>query len=629
MLHFNNISLRRGTRLLFSGVNFVIHRSYKLGLTGVNGSGKSSFLQLILGELYPDTGNFTVASGLVFASVAQETVSSERLALEIVVDGDHAFRAIEAELASDTAGVPGGRQGELHARMEQIDGYSIRARASKLMHGLGFRDVQLNRPAQELSGGWRMRLNLARALMCRSDVLVLDEPTNHLDLDAVIWLQGWLKNYSGTLILISHDREFLDDTIDHIAHIEHQSIRLYHGNYSSFEQLRADYLAQQQSVYFKQQRDVEHIRAFVDRFRAKATKAKQAQSRLKALQKMDLIVRAQIDSPIRFTFKNPGKMPDPLIRLEQLSIGYNNRAVIDSIELMIKPGARIGLLGSNGAGKSTLIKLLAGEIQPIQGKMELAKDLQIGYFAQHQLEQLDGTETPLQHLQAIDRNATEKELRNFLAGFAFTGDSAIEPVGQRSGGEKARLVLAMLAYRRPNLLLLDEPTNHLDINVRDAMSIALQDYAGAVLIISHDRHLLRTITDQFFLLSQGKLKPFYGDLDDYRDSLKRDVERPLTDADQAQVSRRGQRRIEAERRKRLKPLRTALGVVENELETLQNQIKAIEIKLSDTNLYAADSKDKLKEILREKNNLERNAREAEEIWVRAFQELDEAEIKGR
>jgi ATP-binding cassette, subfamily F, member 3 len=625
MLNFNNVSLRRGPRLLFKGVTFVIQRGYKLGLTGANGSGKSSLLQLMLGNLSADEGSYEIASDIVFSSVAQETDFGDRPALEIVVDGDTAFRKLEAELANDAALTHGVRHAELLEQMEQIGGYSIRARAAKLMQGLGFGEAQLNTPALEFSGGWRMRLNLAKALIARSDVLLLDEPTNHLDLEAVIWLQDWLKNYPGTLVLISHDREFLDGVTDHIAHIEDQSIKLYTGNYSAFEKLRADFLAQQESQFVKQQREVQRIQAFVDRFRAKATKAKQAQSRLKALQKMDLIVRARGDSPFSFSFQNPKRTPDPLIRLSKVRIGYGEKTVIDSIRWTLRPGDRIGLLGPNGAGKSTLIKLLAGEIQPAMGSIETAKDLSIGYFAQHQLEQLDPSESPLHHLHRLDRNATERDLRNFLGGFAFTGDIALEPVSRRSGGEKARLVLAMLAYQRPNLLLLDEPTNHLDIRVRDALSIALQDYQGAVVIVSHDRHLLRTITDRFFLISRGQFSPFDGDLDDYRETLKQNSGNPVNSSQPANDSRREQRRSEAERRRQLRPLRLAIEKAESDLDALQRQVGALERILADPELYAERNKERLKELCLEKSDLDRRILESEEIWMRALQDLEDAE----
>lgn len=624
MLNFNNVSLRRGPRLLFCGVTCVIHRGCKLGLTGANGTGKSSFFELVLGRLSADEGNYEIASDLVFASVAQETFFGERPALEMVIDGDREFRRLEAELAHEPAVTHGVRHARLLEAMEQIDGYSVRNRAAKLMRGLGFCEEQFNQPAHEFSGGWRMRLSLAGALMCRSDVLLLDEPTNHLDLEAVIWLQDWLQDYPGTLILISHDREFLDGVTDHIAHIENQSIKLYPGNYSSFEKIRAETLAQQESLYLRQQREIQHIQSFVDRFRAKATKAKQAQSRLKALQKMDLIVRARGDSPFGFAFQNPRKTPDPLIRLDGVGIGYGLSTLIDSVDLTIRPGDRIGLLGRNGCGKSTLIKLLAREIQPLRGKIEPAKDLHIGYFAQHQLEQLQSFESPLEHLKRIDPNATQRDLRNFLGSFAFTGDCAVEPVQHRSGGEKARLVLALLAYQRPNLLLLDEPTNHLDIQMRDALCIALQEYIGALVIVSHDRHLLRTITDRFVLVNQGRVLQFDGDLDDYKDSLKQNAENQPS-VQSANDSRRDQRRIEAERRKQLRPMRVAIEKAESDLDKLENRRRELEDALSEPEWYAADRKDQLKALLREKSDLDRKILASEDAWMRAQHELEKAE----
>lgn len=626
MLNLNQVTLRRGPRVLFSGVNLVIQAGWKLGLTGANGCGKSSFLQMIVGELYADEGNYQPASGLVFSSVSQETVSGDRPAIEVVIDGDETFRDLETQLAGEATA----DQARLHQRMEEIEGYSIRSRAARLMHGLGFSEDQLECPVEEFSGGWRMRVNLAKALMCRSDVLLLDEPTNHLDLDAVIWLQDWLRGYPGTLVLISHDREFLDGIADHVAHIENRSIRLYTGNYSAFEKLRTEYLARQESLYQKQQRSVQHMQAFVERFRAKATKAKQAQSRLKALKKMDLIVRAHSESPISFRFRNPEKAPDPLIRLEGVGAGYGDKVIIDSVELIIRPGDRIGLLGPNGAGKSTLIKLLAGHLKPAHGVMDTANDLSTGYFAQHQLEQLDGSSCPLEHLQSIDRDATEKDLRNYLAGFGFTGDSILEPVSVRSGGEKARLVLAMLAYQKPNLLLLDEPTNHLDIDSRDALNLALLEFSGAVVMVSHDRHLLRTLTDSFCLVTEGTVRLFDGDIDDYGEFLAREkAGRKATAEKTLIVTRREIRRMEADRRKHLQPFRNQLKNAEAVHSTLQSRLQEMEEKLAEPSLYADENKDRLKLFLLEKGRLDEQLSESEENWIQAFQALEEAEQQAR
>ena len=627
MLNFNDLSLRRGPRVLFSHANFVIHRGSKVGLTGANGTGKSSLIAMILGDLSADHGDFTMPPNLNISHVAQETQAIDRQAIDYVIDGDIEFRALQTQLQQAEHASDGIEQAELHAHLESIGGYTIDARAAKLMQGLGFQPNQTTVSVRELSGGWRMRLNLAQALICRSDVLLLDEPTNHLDLDAVIWLQEWLAVYDGTLLLISHDRDFIDGITTHIAHIEHKTVKLYKGNYSAFEEKRAEALAQQQAAFEKQQREIAHIKSFVDRFKAKATKAKQAQSRLKALQKMELIGRAHADSPFDFAFRNPDKMPNPLLRLEGVAVGYAGEAVISDVQFTLAPGARIGLLGSNGAGKSTLIKLLAGENEPIDGTVTLAQDLRIGYFAQHQLEQLRADESPLQHFQRLDRLATEKELRNYLGSFAFVGDLAIDPVKLRSGGEKARLVLALLAYQRPNLLLLDEPTNHLDLDVRYALTVALQDYIGALVLVSHDRHLLRTVTDQFFLVGDGRVSEFNGDLDDYRLTLDRKTAESTEaiEPSSTSFSRKDKRRMEAEKRQTLQPLHTACRNAEKQLDKLQLENQDLESQLADSELYQEQNKGRLKDLLQQKNRIERSITETEESWLDACDALEQAE----
>ncbi|MDO9140005.1 MAG: ATP-binding cassette domain-containing protein, partial [Methylobacter sp.] len=487
MLNFRNITLRRGARVLFANASFTIHKGQKVGFTGANGAGKSSFFALVLGELHLDEGDFSMPPALEIAHVAQETPAVVRSAIDYVIDGDQPLRRLQAQLLAAEQADDGLKQAELHAALDTIGGYTAQARASRLMNGLGFTADQEVKPVNSFSGGWRMRLNLAQALMCRSDVLLLDEPTNHLDLDAVIWLQDWLCKYPGTLLLISHDRDFLDTITSHIVNIEQNKADIYTGNYSAFERMRAEKLAQQQSSYLKQQREIAHMQSFVDRFKAQATKARQAQSRIKALERMELIAQAHVDSPFDFSFPKPGKMPNPLLTLDKVDIGYGQSCVIKQAGLSISPGDRIGLLGPNGAGKSSLIKVLAGDMQPLSGTRNEAEALKIGYFAQHQLEQLRVDESPLWHLQQLDKQATEKDLRNFLGGFDFCGDKVMEVVKPFSGGEKARLVLALLVYQNPNLLLLDEPTNHLDLEMRHALSVALQDYEGAIVVVSHDR----------------------------------------------------------------------------------------------------------------------------------------------
>ncbi len=563
MLQFRDLSLRRGPKLLFEHASFNVHAGWKLGITGANGAGKSSLFALILGQLHADAGELDQPGSWVIAQVAQQTPSGSRPAIEHVLDGDAELRRVQAGLAAAEAAQDGGGAAHLHGLLEAIGGYEARSRAARLLHGLGFRPGQEGLPIDHFSGGWRMRLNLARALMARSDLLLLDEPTNHLDLDAVIWLEQWLRRYPGTLLLISHDREFMDAVVDHLVHIDQQRADLYAGNYSAFERIRAERLAHLQAEHNRQQREIAHMHAFVERFRAKATKARQAQSRLKALARMEQIVPAHVDSPFHFAFPQPDRLPNPLLRLDEASAGYAGSAVIEGLELSLSPGDRVGLLGPNGAGKSTLIKLLAGGMQPLSGRIERAADLAVGYFAQHQLDQLHSGHTPLEHLLQVAPRATEQSLRDFLGGFGFAGDRALEPVAPFSGGEKARLALALLVYRRPNLLLLDEPTNHLDLEMRHALGQALLEFEGAMVIVSHDRHLLRITSDRLLLVNAGRVEEFRDSLDEYpRWLASRSTPEPVpserADAAHTAGMRKERKRAEAERRRGLQPLKRRL-----------------------------------------------------------------------
>ncbi|MDI1276204.1 ATP-binding cassette domain-containing protein [Methylobacter sp.] len=624
MLNFKNIALRRGVRVLFDHASFTIHKGQKVGFTGANGAGKSSLFALVRGELHLDEGDFSMPPGLEIAHVAQETPATDCSAIDYVIDGDQELRRLQKQLLIAEQNDDGLKQAELHAALETIGGYTAQARASRLMSGLGFTADQETNAVNSFSGGWRMRLNLAQALMCRSDVLLLDEPTNHLDLDAVIWLQDWLCKYPGTLLLISHDRDFLDTITDHIVHIEQNKAEIYTGNYSAFERMRAEKLAQQQSSYLKQQREIAHMQSFVDRFKAQATKARQAQSRIKALERMELIAQAHVDSPFDFSFAKPGKMPNPLLTLDKVDIGYDQTCVIKQAGLSISPGDRIGLLGPNGAGKSSLIKVLAGDMQPLSGKRNEAEALKIGYFAQHQLEQLRIDESPLWHLQQLDKQTTEKDLRNFLGGFDFRGDKVMEAVRPFSGGEKARLVLALLVYQNPNLLLLDEPTNHLDLEMRHALSVALQDYEGAIVVVSHDRHLLRSVTDQLLLVSGGKVQPFDGDLDDYRVWLteqKKGEEKTVVDSAQT-VSRKDQRKLDAERRQKHKPLFDALKKAEIAVEKYHNEQRQLEHQLADPAIYAESEKEQLKKLMERKVKVDKALDDAEAAWMEAEEKIE-------
>ena len=639
MIQFDHVSLRRGGRLLFTDASFSLFPGQRAGLTGANGTGKSSILALIRGELQADSGSVRVPAQWRIAHVAQETPAQDTPARDYVLAGDPELTSIRRGLAEAEARGDGMAQAELHERLEAAGGYDAEARAGRLLRGLGFAPAVHARPVRSFSGGWRMRLNLARALMRPSDLLLLDEPTNHLDLDAVLWLEDWLQRYAGTLLLISHDRDFLDRVVDRIVHVEQGRVDLYTGNYSEFERQRATRLAQQQAAHERQQRQRAHIRAFVDRFRAKATKARQAQSRLKALERMEEIAPAHVDSPFSFRFPEPERLPDSLLSVEAGAAGYGDQVLLRGIRLSLHPGDRIGLLGPNGAGKSTLIRTLAGELPLLGGRMQRARDLAVGYFAQHQLEQLDGQASPLLHLQRLDPGATEQAMRDFLGGFGFAGDRALEPVAPFSGGEKARLALALLVWQRPNLLLLDEPTNHLDLEMRLALELALAGYPGAVILVSHDRHLLRSCADRFWRLGDGRLADFDGDLDDYRRWLQRGQAQATAGAKASDsagatpsrargaAERRAARKAQAAARARLAPLRRELEALEEELTTLQARRTELEARLADPGLYAADAADELQSLLVQKGELDATIERAEAAWLEVGERL-EAESPG-
>jgi ATP-binding cassette subfamily F protein 3 len=621
MITLRNISLQRGTKLLFNQVNFTLHSTQKVGFIGANGSGKSSLFALLLGELHQEAGDVKLPHHLTVAFVAQEMPAISKPAIEYILDGDKELRKIEANLVAAQQAGDGMREARIHAQFDAIDGYTARARAAQLMHGLGFAVSQDEKPVNEFSGGWRTRLNLAQALMCRSDLLLLDEPTNHLDLDAVLWLEQWLKRYQGTLLLISHDRDFLDNVVNSIAHIERQNVTLYSGNYDAFERQRAANLALQEAAYKKQQREVVHIQSFVDRFRSKATKAKQVQSRINALAKMEKIAPAHVDSPFHFDFKSPEKTPNQLIYLDKISVGYTEMPILEKITLRITAGSRFGLLGPNGAGKSTLIKLLAGLLKPQEGQCTLGDGLQMGYFAQHQLEQLCDEDSPLQHLQRLDSQATEQSLRQFLGGFDFIGDMALAPVAPFSGGEKARLALALLIWQRPNVLLLDEPTNHLDLEMRHALTLALTDYTGALIIVSHDRHLLRTTTDQLLLVANKRVINYEGDLADYGQWLFEHRAAGLKEGVSVQtMSRSEKKRVEAQQREQRRSLQNRLKKVEKALDKLIEEKSAIEAVLADPKTY--DNKDNIKETVRQQAELTAQLQETEESWLELTEALE-------
>ncbi|WP_101775623.1 ABC transporter ATP-binding protein [Pasteurella oralis] len=636
MLFFTNLTLKRGQSILLENTSVTINPGQKVGLVGKNGCGKSSLLALLKQEMSAENGEVSFPSHWALSWVNQETPALDTAALDYVIEGDREYCRLQHALTLANEQGDGHQIAHLHAQLDAIDAWTIQARAAALLHGLGFSQEELQQPVKSFSGGWRMRLNLAQALLCPSDLLLLDEPTNHLDLDTVMWLERWLVQYKGTLILISHDRDFLDPIVNKILHIENQKLNEYTGDYSSFEIQRATKLAQQSALYRQQQQKIAHLQKYIDRFKAKASKAKQAQSRVKALERMELIAPAYVDNPFRFAFREPLALPNPLLSMEQVSAGYLNSEgqsaveILENIKLNLVPGSRIGLLGKNGAGKSTLIKLLAGELSALSGQIQLAKGVQLGYFAQHQLDTLRADESPLWHLQKLAPQHTEQQLRDYLGGFAFKGDKVNEAVNSFSGGEKARLVLALIVWQRPNLLLLDEPTNHLDLDMRQALTEALVDYQGSLVVVSHDRHLLRNTVEEFYLVHDKKVAPFSGDLEDYQkwlNELNRAPEVKLntqssSDNSNSSANRKEQKRREAELRQQTAPLRKKLQQLETQMGKLSNNLVDIEAQLSDSALYLAENKEKLTALLAEQVSYKKQLEEIEMEWL-ALQEAVE------
>ncbi|MFO7646989.1 ATP-binding cassette domain-containing protein, partial [Halomonas campaniensis] len=639
---------QRGTQALLEGADLTLHAGHKAGIVGPNGAGKSSLFKLLLGELAPDRGEVEMSGGQRIAHMAQEVEALDRAIVDYVLDGDRELRETEAALAGAREAGEAHREAELHGAIEALDGYSAPARAAQLLVGLGFAQADLGRPLSDFSGGWRMRVNLARTLFMPSDVLLLDEPTNHLDLDALLWLEQWLTRYPGTLLLISHDRDFLDAVCDHIVHFDRQSLVLYRGNYSTFERTRAEKLALQQAEAAKQQARREEIERFVARFRAKATKARQAQSRLKMLERMGDIAVAHADSPFHFTIPSSDKTSHPLLVLDEARLGYRDvsegepgveKVQLDAVKLTLLPGQRIGLLGPNGAGKSTLIKSLTGELPLLGGRRVPGEHLAIGYFAQHQLEGLDLASTPFMHVQRLSPTAADLDIRKFLGGFGFQGDDAFGEVGRFSGGEKARLALALVAWQKPNLLLLDEPTNHLDLEMREALTEALAAFEGTVIIVSHDRHLLRATVDEFWRVADHRVEPFDGDLEDYRAWLKARLEGERREARaekggrQAESAapkedRKAARRAAAELREKLRPLKKQRDRAEQAMEKVQAELAKVEEALGDAELYTdAARKEELTSTLARQGELKSRLDDLEAEWLSAEEELEAMEAE--
>ena len=655
MIRLHQISLFRGSVCLLSDCDLVVHTGQKLGLTGANGCGKSSLFALLQGHLPVSRGDFTMPSGWRLAHMEQEITALDRIALDYVIDGDQVLRDTEKKLAAAEQALDNHAIAQLHATLDSIDGYSARFRAEQLLHGLGFHQDQTREPVRSFSGGWRMRLNLARTLMKPSDLLLLDEPTNHLDMDAIIWLENWLKSYKGTLLLISHDRDFLDAVADHIAHIEGQKIQLYPGNYSAFERIRAERQILEHSLYEKQRKEQERLSRFVDRFRAKASKARQVQSRIRALERVQL--HAPVDVSQAFSFQFPAVEADtaPLISVRSLSLGYPSgnhdapdapQPLLRNIALSVLPGDSIGLLGPNGAGKSTLIKFLAGQLGKLSGEEVRSGRLRIGYFAQHHPELLDLETSPIVHVQRLSPEAREQSIRDFLGSFGFRKDKAQDRVGLFSGGERARLALALMAWQRPNLLLLDEPTNHLDNTMRHALVQALQEFGGALVMVSHDRHLLRCAVNDLYLVDEGELVPWQEDIDHYvqwqagrktaahhprnesqPDSGAREHRAPEQGAQptpDSGESRQTHRRQAADMREKLRPLRRRLEKLEKTMDEARQDLAELERQLACEDLYEQAAKTDLLELLEKQRTLNQQVEQMEEQWLEVSEELENA-----
>ena len=613
MLSFNNLSLRRGSNLLFEDVSFTVHKNNKVGLVGANGTGKTSLFKMILGEFESDQGQCNYPPDLKVACMAQEIPGTDEKALDYVISGDEKLVEIQKAISDAESNEEYDSLGELHSQLEDLDGFTAKSRAEKLLVGLGFSEEEFSKTLKDFSGGWRVRLNLAKTLMQPSDLLLLDEPTNHLDLDAIIWLSNWIKSFKGAMLLISHDREFLDECVNFIAHIHNETIELYKGNYSQFEVRKAAKLAEIESNYSKQQKEISHMQDFVKRFKAKATKARQAQSRIKALERMELIAPAHIDSPFKFKIPETSKISNPLITLEDAHLGYET-SIISNVKISLRPGDRIGLLGVNGAGKSTFVKSLKGELPLLEGNKFEGKNLKVGYFSQHQVDDLNLDQSPIDHLVKVDEEATESEIRSFLGGFNFTGDKTKDTIKNFSGGEKARLALSIIAFQKPNLLLMDEPTNHLDMDMRQALTVALQGFGGAILLISHDRHLLANTVDEFLIIDNGILDNFKGDLEDYRRSV---LKSSSPKSKKRENKEKGLPRLDR------KEIKNEIISLEKILKRLNRKLKEVEEYLNNPKSYETDEDLDFHTLLRDQVSLTNEIELSEEQWLDLNQKLEE------
>jgi ATP-binding cassette subfamily F protein 3 len=616
MLSFNNLELILGGKILFSNVSLIIQRDQRVGLVGANGSGKTSLFKIITGDIEVDETSLSYSSKLRISYLEQEVPATDEIAIDYVLSGDQKLIDIQKNILEAEKNEQFESLGELYALYNSLDGYSSQSKAEKLMLGLGFKKSDFKKSLNEFSGGWRARLNLAKTLMQPSDLMLLDEPTNHLDLDAILWLSNWIKSFSGALLLISHDREFLDDCVSSIAYLHRKSIELYPGNYSKFEIIKAERLAGIQRNYEKQQKEVAHMQNFIRRFKAKATKARQAQSRVKALERMEIIAPAHIDSPFSFVIPETEKISNPLVALDEADLGYDT-VILDKINLSICPADRIGLLGPNGAGKSTLIKSLVGDLAIINGERNEGSNLKVGYFSQHQVDDLDLSVTAFNHIQRLDQTKSEKQIRTYLGGFDFQGDKVNDSIHLFSGGEKARLAFAIIAYQKPNVLLMDEPTNHLDMEMRHALTVALQTFKGAILLVSHDRHLLSSTVDTFYMVDKGQVDVFDGDLDDYKNYI---LNRTVLNS--KAKSKPVTKSINHENIKKTKKLKSNIASIEKRLARLNGKLSKANEDLADPELYTSDVKPDIQNLIKTQLELTSEIEIAEKEWLIASSRMD-------
>jgi len=618
MLSFNNLELVLGGNVLFNDVSLTIHHHQKVGLVGANGTGKTSLFKVIRNEIEVDQSSISYPSDIRISYLAQEIEETNEHAINYVLSGDSHLIKIQNQIKKAEDNEDFDKLGELYDIFSSLDGYSAKSKAEQLLVGLGFKSDEFNKPLKDFSGGWRVRLNLAKTLMQPSDLMLLDEPTNHLDLDAILWLSNWIKNFQGAMILISHDRDFLDDCVSFIAHLNRQSIDLYKGNYSQFETLRALKLAEIQSNYVKQQKEVAHMQSFINRFKAKATKAKQAQSRIKSLEKMELIAPAHIDSPFNFRISETDKISNPLVSLRKADLGYSDK-VLFNVDLTISPGDRIGLLGPNGAGKSTLIKSIVGELKLLDGDRETGTNFKTGYFSQHQVDDLDLSISAFTHIQRLDETKTEKQIRTYLGGFNFKGDKVKDPIKLFSGGEKARLAFAIISYQKPNILLMDEPTNHLDMEMRHALTVAIQSFKGAVLLISHDRHLLNSSVDSFYLVDKRKLEIFNGDLEDYKNII---LDLKTSNSNELKKKKSKKTISKTDQSKAIKVLKSDITRLEKRLQRLNKKLLEANEELANPDLYDNSPSDNLQDLIRNQLELSNEVEAVEKEWMDSVTKLE-------